>query len=81
MRIRPLALIAGAVTVAALAYAAPAGADPGGMPNCGPLAIVCNMLPSMPDLDHDIDMTKSQPPATVDQENIAPSDVCFLGCV
>ena len=82
MRNRVIAVFALAGTGAALAFATPAQADPGGIPGCGgPLSIVCNMLPAMPDLDHDIDMTVNQPPATVDQEHMAPTDVCFLGCI
>ena len=59
--VRALALAAGGVTAAALFAAAPAAADPG-MPPCGMLAPVCNMVPTMPELDHDIDLTKQQPP-------------------
>lgn len=43
----------------AVSLAAPAQADTDG-PRC-PLAmfIICAALPSMPDLDHDVDLTKS----------------------
>ena len=52
------------------------------MPPCGMLAPVCNMVPTMPDLDHDIDLTKQQPPgAGVDQENLPPPDVCAVACI
>ena len=51
------AVLAAAVT--AVGLAAPAQADTDG-PRC-PLAmfIICAALPSMPDLDHDVDLTKS----------------------
>ena len=79
--VRALALAAGGVTAAALFAAAPAAADPG-MPPCGMLAAVCNMVPTMPELDHDIDLTKQQPPgAGVDQESLPPPDVCAVACI
>ncbi len=79
--VRTLAVAAGGVTAAALFAAAPATADPG-MPPCGMLTPVCNMVPTMPELDHDIDLTKQQPPGTgVDQENLPPADVCAVACI
>jgi hypothetical protein len=79
--VRVLGVAAGAVIAAALFTAAPATADPG-MPPCGMLAPVCNMVPTMPDLDHDIDLSKQQPPGTgVDQENLPPPDVCAIACI
>jgi hypothetical protein len=80
--VRSLALAAGGVTAAALLAAAPATADPG-MPPCGGLlAQVCDMIPTMPELDHDIDLTKQQPPGTgVDQESLPPPDVCAIACI
>ncbi len=66
---------------AALALAAPATADPGMPPCAGLLAAICNMVPTLPELDHDIDLTKNQPPANLDQERLPPAEVCTLGCV
>lgn len=61
--------------------AAPAGADPG-MPPCeGPMAFICSMVPTMPELDHDLDLTQQQPGATVNNEELPPADVCALSCV
>ncbi len=78
--VRTLALLAGGATIAgALFAAAPAGANPG-MPNCGQLNFVCNLIPTMPDLDHDVDMTKGQPPAPA-QDNQVPTDVCAIACI
>ncbi|BBZ31493.1 hypothetical protein [Mycolicibacterium confluentis] len=68
-------------TAAAVAFAGTASADPGGPPPCGPLGFVCNMLPMMPELDHDLDLTQNQPPATIDTENSVPADACAMGCV
>ena len=74
-------LVIGAVGVvtAALCAAAPAAADPG-MPNCGQLSFVCNMIPTMPELDHDVDMTKGQP-AMPPAEDMPPTDVCAVACI
>lgn len=48
-----------AAGVVAVALAAPAVADDGGMPPCGlKLIMVCNMLPVFADLDHDVDLTQ-----------------------
>ncbi len=75
---RTLALIIGGAAVAVVS-AAPAAADPG-MPNCGQLSFVCNMIPTMPDLDHDIDMTRGQP-AMPPAEDLPPADVCAVACI
>lgn len=70
-----------AAAAAALITAAPAGADPG-MPPCGELSPVCGLLPTMPDLEQDIDLTRQYPQGTgLDQENQPPADVCALGCL
>lgn len=79
------AVFAAGVTFAPVAAADPAApADPGGPPPCpsGLLASVCEMLPMMPELDHDIDMSKQQPNApTVDMEHLPPADVCTVACI
>ena len=77
--LRALALAVGGAAVAALLAAAPAGANPG-MPDCGQLNFVCNMIPTMPDLDHDVDMTQGQP-QNVGRENDQPADVCSIACI
>lgn len=53
------AAFAAAAGVVAVALAAPAAADDGGMPPCQlKLAMLCNMLPVFADLDHDVDLTQ-----------------------
>lgn len=75
--------IFGAVAAAgAIFLSSPAAADPNGPPPCeGPLGFVCSMVPMMPDLEGDLDLTQQQPPATIDAENQLPADVCAMGCV
>lgn len=78
---RSIAVLGVAATATALIMAAPAGADPA-MPPCGELSPVCGLLPSMPDLDQDIDLTRQYPQGTgLDQENQPPADVCAMGCL
>jgi hypothetical protein len=76
-----IALAVAGAAAAALFTAMPATADPG-RPHCGQLAFVCDMLPSMPELDHDVDMTKLQPPgAGAEQQHLPPTDPCSIACV
>ncbi len=44
--------------VTGLYLAVPAGADPGNDPCRSTFIPICRMLPIMPDLDHDIDLTQ-----------------------
>lgn len=76
---RMLALAASG-TVVALLPVAPALADPG-MPPCGALSPVCNLVPTMPELDHDVDLTIHQPPVGAATEQLPPADVCTLSCI
>jgi hypothetical protein len=68
----------GALTMS-LWLAAPAAADDDDnqMPACS-LGPLCNMLP-ITDLDHDIDLTKDQPPVP-DQDLGPPVNPCSAGC-
>lgn len=50
-------IVAGAVTTG-LCLAAPAGADPGFDPCHSTIVFLCRMLPLMPDLDHDVDLSQ-----------------------
>lgn len=79
MLVRIAALTAG-LLLAGATVAAPASAEPG-MPPCElALAFICGMLPAMPQLDHDIDLTTELPPA--DQLPEAPlADPCAMGCI
>ena len=77
--IRMLALAMGG-TAAVMWPAAPALADPG-MPPCGMLSPICNLVPTMPELDHDIDLTVQQPPVGAPSESLPPTDVCTVACI
>jgi hypothetical protein len=68
----------GALAVS-LWLAAPAAADDDEMPACS-LGPLCNILPIAPDLDHDIDLTKDQPPVP-DQDMAPPVNPCAAGCI
>lgn len=54
---RVVIIVVGAV-LAGLCLAAPAGADPGSDPCHSGITFICRMLPLMPDLDHDVDLTE-----------------------
>ncbi|CAN5538375.1 hypothetical protein BH09ACT8_BH09ACT8_29590 [soil metagenome] len=76
---RMLAVVASGLTVAAsLWLAAPASADDQ-MPACT-LGIICAFVPGALDLDHDVDLTKDQPPMPI-QDNQRPVDPCINGCI
>ncbi len=75
---RILALLAGGLTVTAFVAAGPAVADDE-MPACS-LGPLCNMLPIAPQLDHDIDLTKDQPPM-LNPDSAPPLDPCSAGCI
>jgi hypothetical protein len=75
---------AAALGAATVFLSGTAHADPGGPPPCGPLGIVCNLLPMAPELDEDVDLTQRYQPAPeelIDAENLPPVDVCAMGCV
>jgi hypothetical protein len=77
---RLLAVVASGLTVAAsFWFAAPASADDGDMPPCT-LGIICVFVPGGLDLDHDVDLTKDQPPMP-NQDNQRPVDPCIDGCI
>jgi hypothetical protein len=74
-------LCACGVAAMSMWLAAPAAADPD--PDVPPpctLGFLCGLVPAMPDLDHDIDLTKGQPPSPPDQETRI-ADPCFGGCI
>jgi hypothetical protein len=77
MSVVPMLLLAGGLA-AALVLAAPASAEPA-QPGCAPLSPVCNMLPTLPELDHDLDLTTGQP-ELINRENQPPVDPCAAGC-
>ncbi|WP_264070934.1 fibronectin-binding protein [Mycolicibacterium komossense] len=66
------------VAAASLWLAAPASADDQ-MPPCT-LGIICAFVPGALDLDHDVDLTKDQPPMP-NQDSARPVDPCINGCI
>jgi hypothetical protein len=61
---RAFVIVVGAAATA-IGLAGPAGADPGRNP-CDAIALpVCAMVPIMPNLDHDIDLTTDDPQAGI----------------
>lgn len=55
---RKAAIIAVGTVATGLYLAVPAGADPGFDPCRGTAVFVCGLVPSMPDLDNDVDLTQ-----------------------
>jgi hypothetical protein len=53
-----LALGAAGATASLIATAPTAAADPGGLPCTFQLAFLCSMVPALPNLDHDVDLTQ-----------------------
>ena len=56
--IRKAAIIAVGTVATGLYLAVPTGADPGFDPCRGTAVFVCGLVPSMPDLDNDVDLTQ-----------------------
>lgn len=52
------ALVAAGAAGAAIAFSAPASANPGDAPCPLALVPVCVLLPAYPNLDHDVDLTQ-----------------------
>jgi hypothetical protein len=67
----------------AVALAGPAGAQPGRPPCDLALSFICNMIPSAPELDHDVDLSTQLPvdPNAPDPETLPPLDPCSAGCL
>ncbi|NDJ87924.1 fibronectin-binding protein [Mycolicibacter kumamotonensis] len=87
------AVIAGIGTiVVGLGVAAPADADPADDPCQLAATFLCRLIPTAPDLDHDIDLTQDSavingqqlpemPSAGQHREDAPPVDICANGCV
>ncbi|RAV03894.1 fibronectin-binding protein [Mycolicibacter senuensis] len=87
------AVIAGIGTiVVGLGVAAPAAADPVDDPCQFAATFLCRLMPTAPDLDHDIDLTQGSavvngqplPEMPADgqhREDAPPVDICANGCV
>ncbi len=76
-------IAAAAACGAALWFAAPAPAQPGRPPCDLALSFVCNMIPSAPELDHDVDLSTQVPvdPNAPNPELLPPLDPCSAGCL
>jgi hypothetical protein len=68
---------------ASLALATPAGAQPGRPPCDLALSFICNIIPTAPDLDHNVDLSTQVPvdPNAPDPELQPPLDPCSAGCI
>jgi hypothetical protein len=53
------AIIVSGILTTGLCLAVPAGADPGFDPCRANVTPFCRMVPMMPDLDHDVDLTQN----------------------
>lgn len=73
-----------AIGAAATAFAAPAAAQPG-PPPCGfALGFICNIIPTAPELEENVDLTEGLPPADPNAplpESLPPLDPCAAGCI
>lgn len=78
--------VAIAVTIGlgvSVALATPAGAQPGRPPCDLALSFICNIIPTAPDLDHNVDLSTQVPvdPNAPDPELQPPLDPCSAGCI
>jgi len=78
-------VIATATALAAgLLLSAPATAQPGDNPCELAINFLCRFVPIAPDLDHDVDLTRQQPPADPNApppESLPVVDPCAAGCI
>jgi len=78
-------VIATATALAAgLLLSAPATAEPGDNPCELAINFLCRFVPIAPDLDHDVDFTRQQPPADPNApppESLPVVDPCAAGCI
>ncbi|CQD17536.1 hypothetical protein BN1232_03928 [Mycobacterium lentiflavum] len=72
--LRKAAIVLLGTVVAGLNFAVPAGADPGFDPCHSMFNPICRMVPIMPDLDHDIDLTQDPNGLTDGQSALTQSD-------
>jgi hypothetical protein len=78
-------VIATATALAAgLLLSAPATAEPGDNPCELAINFLCRFVPIAPDLDHDVDLTRQQPPTDPNApppESLPVVDPCAAGCI
>lgn len=72
--LRKAAIVLLGTVVAGLVFAVPAGADPDYDPCHSMFNPICRMVPMMPDLDHDIDLTQDPNGPTGGQSAFTQSD-------
>jgi hypothetical protein len=66
------------------ALAIPSGADPSDDPCPLAMSLICRFIPTAPNLDGDVDLTKQQPPAdpaAPPPDSLPPADICARGCI
>ena len=83
MKMRAAIVVTG-VIAALFGATAPAGADPTDDPCQLAVTFLCRFLPIAPDLDHDVDLTRQQPPADPNApppESLPVVDPCAAGCI
>lgn len=61
MKVTRTAALALGIGVAALCFAAPAGADPNDDPCQLAVTFLCKLVITAPNLDHDVDLTQGSP--------------------
>ncbi|OBC11946.1 hypothetical protein A5784_03755 [Mycobacterium sp. 852013-50091_SCH5140682] len=82
-RVLALSLAASACLIA-LAFAAPADAQPGDSPCAAAVSLICHFIPMAPDLDGDVDLTSDQlagSPPMSGPMGALPVDPCASGCI
>ena len=81
--LKRICVVALASCGAAVAFAAPAAAQPDRPPCDLALSFICNLIPTAPDLDHNVDLSTQVPvdPNAPDPEMQPPLDPCSAGCI
>jgi hypothetical protein len=77
-------IAAAAACGAAVWLAVPAAGQPGQPPCDFALSFICNVIPTAPDLDHNLDLTEQLPPVDPNAplpESLPPLDPCSAGCI
>lgn len=78
--IKKLAVAAASAAAAVIYLAVPANADPGNDPCTLAASFLCAFIPTAPDLDHDVDMTKDFGTDNTNPDAKQPTDICIGGC-
>jgi hypothetical protein len=81
--IKKAAVLAAGAAAAVIYLAAPAHADPDDNPCADapfPVTIICHIVPTSPDLDHDVDLTKDFGTDNGATDDKPPTPICINGC-